>query len=126
MLPRAWTGKQTRKAEISMDIATDIEIMERLQTKALSYGVRLTYTQKIFFLRLVVFAADKGEPCPEGLCVSLSVNEMASFLDISKRMVIQSLRILSDCGILLRYNGMTFPRSVLTIIRIEFYERSKT
>lgn len=109
-----------------MEKVTDIEIMERLQTKALSYGVRLTYTQKLFFLRMVAYAADNGKTCPEGLRISLSVNEMASVLDISKRMVIQSLRVLSDCGILLRYNGMTYPRSVFTIIKKEFYERSKT
>ena len=113
------------EAKISMSIATDIEIMERLQTKALSCGVWLTYTQKVFFLRLVSYAADKGQPCSEGLRVSLSVNEMPSFLNISKRMVIQSLRVLSDCGILLRYNGMTFPRSVFTIVKKKFYERSK-
>lgn len=120
---KARTENRTKEAKISMDMATDIEIMERLQKKALSNGVRLTYTQKIFFLRLVSYTADKGEPCPEGLRISLSVDEMTSFLNISKRMVIQSLRILSDCGILLRYNGMTFPRSILTIIKKEFYER---
>jgi len=125
-LRRDLTGKQTREAKIKMDMARDNEIMERLQTTALSYGVRLTYTQKLFYLRLVSYAADKGEPCPEGLKVSLSVIEMAFFLDVSKRMIIQSLRIFSDCGILLRYNGMTFPRSVMTIIKKEFYERSKT
>lgn len=107
-----------------MGMATNNEIMERLQASALAYGICLTYTQKAFYLRLIAYAADNGESCTEGLKISLSVNEMATFLNISKRMVIQCLRIFTDCGILFRYNGMTFPRSVITIIKKEFYERS--
>ena len=111
-----------------MVMATDIEIMERLQSRAVTCGERLTYTHKLFYMRLLYFAArqDSDTSCPEGLKVSLTVNEMASVLNITKRMVVQSLGILSDCGILLRYNGMTFPRSSVTIIKKEFYERSNT
>ena len=112
--------------KINMGMATNNEIMERLQASALAYGIRLTYTQKAFYLRLIAYAADNGKFCTEGLKISLSVIEMATFLNISKRMVIQCLRIFTDCGILLRYNGMTFPRSVITIIKKEFYERSNT
>lgn len=121
------TGKRQRKeAKINMGAVTDNEIMKRLQASALAYGVRLTYAQKVFYLRLVAYAAVNGESCPEGLKIYLSVNEMAAFFDISKRMVTKCLRIFTDCGILLRYNGMTFPRSAITIIKKEFYERSNT
>lgn len=113
-----------------MNRATDLEIMERLQAKALSCGTHLTYTQKLFFLRLLSYADSQDNSlCPDGLCVSLSVNEMVSTLNVTKRMVIQSLRILSDCGILLRYKGATNtfpPVASITVLKREFYERSNT
>lgn len=113
-----------------MNRATDLEIMERLQSKAASCGTHLTYTQMLFFLRLVTYADSQEDSiCPEGLCVSLSVNELVSTLHVTKRMVSQSLRILSDCGILLRHKGEknSFPPvPSTTILRKEFYERSET
>lgn len=109
-----------------IEIDTENNIMERLQKSAVSHGLRLTYTQQTFYLRLVSYAIEKGELCPEGLKLSLSINDMVSSLNISKRMVIKSLKNLSDCGILFRYNGMTFPRSMTTVIKKEFYERDNT
>lgn len=106
---------------------TDNEIMERLQSVAMGCGIKLTYTHKVFFVRLLVYASGYGETCPEGIRISLSVNELSECLSISKRMVIQSLRVFSDCGILLRYKGEnTFPRSAdVTVLKKEFYERRK-
>lgn len=105
---------------------TDNEIMERLQGEALGKGIKLTYTQKLFFVRLLRYGLEQGNVCPDGISVSLSVNDMTHQLSISKRMVIQSLRVLSDCGILLRYKGeKSFPRGAdTTVIKSEFYERS--
>lgn len=110
-----------------MAILTDNEIMVLLQKEALTYGVKLTYTQKVFYLRLLMYAMSEGEPCSEGLKVSLSVNDMSSCLSISKRMVVNSLRVLSDCGILLRYKGEnTFPRSSdVTVMKKQFFERKE-
>lgn len=104
---------------------TDNEIMEQLQSEALGKGVKLTYTQKLFYVRLLRYGLEHGILCPDGISVSLSVNELTRQLSISKRMVIQSLRILCDCGILLRYKGeRSFPRgSDTTILKKEFYER---
>lgn len=109
-----------------MENFADNEIMEQLQSEALSKGVKLTYTQKLFYVRLLRYGLEYGNVCPEGISVSLSVDELTSQLSISKRMVIQSLRVLCDCGILLRYKGeKSFPRvSNTTVLKREFYERS--
>lgn len=108
------------------DLAPDVVIMERLQSAAASRGVHLTYTQNLFFLRLLRYAVNHGVSCREGLSVTLTVDEMVEVLEIKKRMVILSLRNLSDCGILLRYEGGTFPRSACdTIIRRKIFERGE-
>lgn len=117
---------QTKKTRLTdIVFSPDVTIMERLQSAADSRGVHLTYTQNLFFLRLLRYAMKHGVPCREGLNVTLTVDEMVEVLEIKKRMVILSLRNLSDCGALLRYDGGTFPRSACeTIIKREFFERS--
>lgn len=99
--------------------ATDLEIMERLQSRANDCGKRMTFTHKIFFLRLVDYAISINDAVRDGLRVSLSEDEMAASFDISKRMVTQSLRVLNDCGILLRYKGLIFT----TVAKKDFFER---
>lgn len=123
-MPRGTKNK--RESRISMVRLTDNEIFERLQSTAGDCNIRLTYTHKLFYIRLLEYAITHGASCLEGLKISLSVNEMSSCLSISKRMVIQSLRVFSDCGILLRYRRNTFPANAcVTILKQEFYERSK-
>lgn len=121
------TMNQMKGTQIEM-MATDIEIMERLQSRAVTCGKRLTYTHKLFYMRLLNYAAGEKALCPEGLKVSLTVSEMTSVLNITKRMVVQALKNLSDCGILLRYKGeKSFPPNAdITIIKKEFYERSNS
>lgn len=99
--------------------ATDMEIMERLQSSASACGIRLTFTHKVFFLRLVDYAISVNDVVGDGLRISLSEDDMAATFAISKRMVTQSLRVLCDCGILLRYTGMVFT----TVAKKEFFER---
>jgi len=123
MLPRGTSRK--KETEIDMARMTDNEIFERLQSTAGDYGIRLTYTHKLFYVRLLAYASEHGEVCPEGLKVSLSVNEMSTCLSITKRMVEQSLRAFSDSGILLRNIKKSFPRSCDTVLKKEFYERSR-
>jgi len=103
--------------------ATDLEIMERLQLRANDCGKRITFTHKLFFFRLVDYAISENNVAGDGLRVSLSEDEMASTFDISKRMVTQSLRVLSDCGILLRYRGA--KKIFTTVAKKEFFERSE-
>lgn len=126
--------KNKRETGISMVRLTDIEIMELLQHTAENCGIRLTYMQKIFYIRLLAYALKHGEVCPEGLKISLSVNEMSVCLSLSKRMVIKCLRLLVDCGVILRYSSLdsattskqnTFPAKCITVLKREFYERSK-
>lgn len=99
--------------------ATDLDIMERLQSRANDCGKRMTLTHKIFFLRLVDYAISVNDVVGDGLRISLSEAEMAASFGISKRMVTQSLRVLCDCGILLRYKGLVFT----TVTKKEFFER---
>ena len=99
--------------------ATDMEIMERLQSRASACGIRLTFTHKVFFLRLVDYAISVNDVVGDGLRISLSEDDMAATFAISKRMVTQSLRVLCDCGILLRYTGLVFT----TVAKKEFFER---
>ena len=99
--------------------ATDLKIMEHLQSRANDYGIRLTFTHKVFFLRLVDYAISVNDVVEDGLRISLSEDDMAATFDISKRMVTQSLRVLCDCGILLRYKGMVFT----TVVKKDFFER---
>lgn len=99
--------------------ATGMDIMERLQSRASACGIRLTLTHKVFFLRLVDYAISVNDVVGDGLRISLSEDDMAATFAISKRMVTQSLRVLCDCGILLRYKGMVFT----TVAKKEFFER---
>lgn len=105
----------------------DNEIMKCLQDAAKKCGLRLTYTNELFFLRLLEFAQAQGENCPEGIKVVLSINEMSERLSISKRMVISSLRNLIRCGAIIRRREKnTFPQSKsATILKKQFYERSE-
>lgn len=96
-----------------------MDIMERLQSRASACGIRLTLTHKVFFLRLVDYAISVNDVVGDGLRFSLSEDDMAATFAISKRMVTQSLRVLCDCGILLRYKGMVFT----TVAKKEFFER---
>lgn len=102
---------------------TENEIIERLQSTAVSQGVNLTYTHKVFFLKLLDYAKIHGERCPEGMQVLMSVSNLSEKLSISPRMVTQSLQVFRKCGIIQRREGeKTFPRSIsTTVLRKEFY-----
>lgn len=104
---------------------TDNEIMEAMQSTAASKGVTLTYTHKLFFLKLLAYASKYGETCPEGVKIFMSVQDLSEYLSISRRMVAQSLKLLTECDIIQRHKGKnSFPRSTnTTILKKEYYEK---
>lgn len=103
---------------------TDNEIIETLQAAAAKKGVKLTYTHKLFFVKLLTYACKYGQNCPEGIMVLMPIDDLAAYLSISTRMVSQSLKVLRDCDIIIRCRGeKKFPRGISrTIIKKEYYE----
>lgn len=103
---------------------TDNEIIETIQAAAGEKGINLTYTHKLFFVKLLTYACKYGQNCPEGIMVIMPIKDLAEHLSISSRMVSQSLKVLCDCGIIMRYMGeKSFPRGISrTIIKKEYYE----
>lgn len=110
---------------MAMKTKTDNEIIENLQSTAANKGVNLTYTHKLFFLKLLNYACKYGYVCPEGIKVFMSVADLSKYLSVSRRMVSQSLKVFTDCDIILRCEGeKTFPRSTnITILKKEYYEK---
>lgn len=107
--------------------ATENEILSSLTKEASSKGVVLTYTHKLFFLRLLDYAEKAGENTENGLSVTLSVQGLSEALKIPLRTAIQSLNRLTACGALIRTEGeKTFPRSPsITVVCRKFYEKER-
>ena len=61
--------------------ATDLEIMERLQSRANACGKRMNLTHKIFFLRLDDYAIYLNDVVADGLRIFLSEEDMAGHFD---------------------------------------------
>lgn len=104
---------------------TDAEILERLNLAAKETGVVLTYTHKLFFLRLLNFCASEGREINNGLEVTKSTKQLSVALDISPRAVTQSLKRLLDCGAIQRHAGeKPFPScyAYVTTINSKFYK----
>lgn len=104
---------------------TDAEILERLNIVAREKGVHLTYTHKLFFLRLLNLCESEGCETKNGLEITKSTQQLAVALDISPRAVTQSITRLLDCGAILRNVGeKPFPScyAYVTIISPAFYE----
>jgi DNA-binding MarR family transcriptional regulator len=103
---------------------TDAEILERLNKAAKEKGIVLTYTHKLFFLRLLNLCASEGRETENGLEITKSTQQLAVALNISPRAVTQSLKRLLDCGAILRRVGeKPFPScyAYVTTIVPEFY-----
>lgn len=103
--------------------ASENEILARLVKSSNEKGVVLTYTHKLFFLRLLNLAEQTERGVNNELTVDLSVQELSEALHIPLRTTIQSLNRLSACGALKRTEGKkTFPRSpTITTVLKEFY-----
>jgi|GEM_PF-3214908 len=107
-----------------MDKATDFEIFMKLNTAAKRTDVKLTYTNKLFFIRLLNLCTLEGEETKEGYKIRMSALELADKLDISSKMVIKSVDTLVACGAVKRYvTNKKLQESYDTILTPQFYEK---
>jgi hypothetical protein len=98
----------------------EAQVLAKLTAYALANGYHFTFTHKRFFLSLLEYALSNGEETGDGLRVCLSEADMSVKFSISLRMVIQSLKVFSESGILLRQENdiKAFPwKPYYTIIR---------
>lgn len=83
----------------------------KLNKIAREKGHKLTYTHKMFYIRLVKFAKENGEERDDCYVVEKTERELSEILDISPRMVSQSFKVLSECNVINRIKGeRSFPR----------------
>ena len=81
----------------------DTEILMRLTDRSLGFGVDLTYTHKLFFLRLLELCIKDNKRKDGAYRISLSEAQLSQELDISVRMVTQSISRLKACEAIKRY-----------------------
>lgn len=120
-----------------IEIAPVTEILERIQAQESKWlatatenekkSLVFTYDTNIFYLRMLSYALENGEECPEGLMLRLTVDNMVNILQYSGGMTQKSLSCLSKCGVIKRVdeNGKSAPvkgRLASTILKREFYE----
>lgn len=103
--------------------ADDEVIFARLNRISREKTVSLTYTHKVFCIRLIDLTMKEGEPCREGYKICKTEREFSNLLNISARMVTQSIEKLYNCGVIMRIDGKkTFPRSPsITILKESIY-----
>jgi len=100
-----------------MALLPENDILLRLNAAAKTAGVRLSYSNKIFFLRLL----DAAE-CRNGIYRTfLTVNEFSESFNMPKRTVVDSLRRLSACNAIVRRprTKPQFTRLNKSIIELE-------
>ena len=85
-----------------MERITNNDLFKRLQKAANEHDVTLTYSSKLFYIRVLDYALTHGEETDEGISIDLSVKKMAEMADISDRMAEKALKSLSESGVILR------------------------
>lgn len=104
---------------------TDEIILIRLNKIAMQHGVKLTITHKMFYLKLVKYAIENGQCLDDMYIIEKTEKELSKILEISSRMVTQSLQVLIKCGVIDRIKDENnFPRKASkTIIYKEIIEK---
>ena len=77
-------------------------VLSRLTQAANEKGIILTVAHRVFFLRLLNLAIRTGYDEDKGLFVELTVKELSKALHTPCQTTMQSLKNLSDCGVLER------------------------
>jgi len=80
-------------------IFSEAEILIRLNEAANNAGVILTYTHKLFFMRLLKYTIDNG--C-ENYTVTFSLTNLSKTLNMPTRTLVQCLSRLTACGAIIR------------------------
>jgi DNA-binding transcriptional regulator GbsR (MarR family) len=122
----------------NVEVAPIKEILERIQEQENSWlaiapeeekkKFKITYDTNIFYLRMLNYAVENGEVCPEGLFIRLTIAEMVKILGYSGGKTQKSISSLSKCGIIRRTDdsGIEAPATRIpatTILKKEFYEK---
>lgn len=104
------------------------DLFKRLQKVANEYNeshpdkddISLTYSTKIFYIKVLDYALEHGEETERGFSVDLSVKEMAKIGGVSDGMSEKAIKTLSESGIILR-NKIT-SKKVITILERSVFE----
>jgi len=103
-----------------MERISNNDLFKRLQKAANEHEVTLTYSSKIFYIRVLDYALTYGEDTENGVSIDLPVKKMAEMADISDRMAEKALKSLSESGVILRNKVST--RLAYTVFVRSFYE----
>lgn len=99
------------------------DILTRVQAAAKQNGVNLTYTNNKVYLALLNYAKDKNDEVingAKGIRFHVTTHEFAKYCSVSPRIVTESLRKFSDCGVIKYTTNRPYP-SVVTLYKY-FYE----
>lgn len=102
-----------------MERLSNNDLFKLLQKTAIEHNVTLTYSSKIFYIRILDYAITHGEDTESGKEIDLSVSKMAELSNLSNRMAEKALKALSESGVILRNNLST--RKVFTVFLRSFY-----
>lgn len=104
---------------------TDEIIFIKLNNIAQQKGVKLTLTNKLFYLKLLKYAIDNGESLDDRYIIEKTEKEMVELFEMPPRTVTQCLQVLTKCGIISRIKGESkFPRKPSkTAIYKEIFEK---
>ncbi|MCL2321823.1 MAG: hypothetical protein FWC47_06930 [Oscillospiraceae bacterium] len=95
-------------------LLTETEILLRLNKTAKEKNINLTYSQKLFFLRLLNYMVSNKL---EDYTITMAIENMAKTLNFSKSTVAVGLIRLEACGAIMRMVGASqFQRKPYTII----------
>ena len=107
-------------------ILPEAEILIRLNEAAQKADVILTYTHKLFFMRLLNYIIDNG--C-KNYTITFSITELSKTLNQPTRTIVQCLSRLTACGAIIREpaSDLLFPnkpyyRAYTTTINKDFIE----
>ncbi|MBR6004591.1 MAG: hypothetical protein IK068_07720 [Lachnospiraceae bacterium] len=103
-----------------MNRITNNELFKRIQKVASEQEVSLTYSAKVFYIRILDYALTHGEDVENGKSIDLPVRKMAEIAEVSDRMAETALKALSESGVILRNKIST--RLAITIFLRSFYE----
>lgn len=89
---------------IQLTTLTDSEILLKLQGLAQQYNIRLSFAHKMFYISLMHLCEEIGELDEDSkqYFIELSVSAFAQRFRVSHTTIVQSLKLLSECGAIRR------------------------
>ena len=81
---------------------TEEIILINLKKIAQQKEINLTYTHKVFFIRLLDYVMKNGEELNDRYITNLTEKEMSEIFGFSLRMITQSIQVLTKIGVIER------------------------